>query len=203
MATPCRAVLRQLTAHRLAGCCRVDARFTLAFWTLALGRWPLDTGPVGRRSPSALVAWALVVFGSGRCEKPARSTADNPTADPANSPDDHQGFLHEILGHRDCQFSSLPSTICRIVMRRSLPSSPAWGCGARPQARSSRIPAADTRAAGGMASWLTRPASTLMHSAVCPRASDRKSAGIFFRGNGLRGGSPLQLAQASNPHPAR
>ena len=87
IALPC----RQLTAHRLAGCCRVDARFTLAFWTLALGRWPLDTGPVGRRSPSALVAWALVVFGSGRCEKPARSTADNPTADPTNSPDDYKG----------------------------------------------------------------------------------------------------------------
>ena len=31
------------------------------------------------------------------------------------------------------------------------------------------------------ASWLTIPASTLMHSSVCPRASDRKSDGIFFR----------------------
>jgi hypothetical protein len=92
----CRALLRQLTARRLAGCCRVDARFTLAFWTLTLGRWPLDTGPVGRWSPSALVAWALVVFGSGRCEKPARSTADNPTANPTNSPEDHQGILHKI-----------------------------------------------------------------------------------------------------------
>ena len=92
LAVPC----RQLTARRLAGCCRVDARFTLAFWTLALGRWPLDAGPVGPWSPSALVAWALVVFGSGRCEKPARSTADNPTADATNSPDDHQGFLHKI-----------------------------------------------------------------------------------------------------------
>jgi hypothetical protein len=84
------------SARRLAGCCRVDARFTLAFWTLTLGRWPLDTGPVGPWSPSALVAWALVVFGSGRCEKPARSTADNPTADPTNSPDDYQWFLHKI-----------------------------------------------------------------------------------------------------------
>ena len=42
------------------------------------------------------------------------------------------------------------------------------GCGARPQPRSSRMPAADTRAAGGTASWLTIPASTLMHSSVCP-----------------------------------
>ena len=39
---------------------------------------------------------ALVVFGSGRCEKPARSTADDPKADPTNSPDDYQEFLHEI-----------------------------------------------------------------------------------------------------------
>ena len=74
------------------------------------------------------------------------------------------------------------------VMRMSLSSSLAWGCGARPQPRSSRMPAADTRAAGGTVSWLTMPASTLMHSSACPRASDRKSAAIFFRGNGLRGG---------------
>ena len=45
-----------LTACRLARCRRVDARFTLAFWTLTRGRWPLDTGPVGRWLPSALVA---------------------------------------------------------------------------------------------------------------------------------------------------
>src|SRR5262245_61187533 len=34
-------------------------------------------------------------------------------------------------------------------------------------AASSRMPAADTRAAGGTASWLTIPASTLMQSSVC------------------------------------
>src|SRR3954467_2316770 len=39
-----------------------------------------------------------------------------------------------------------------------------------PQPRSSRSPAADPRAADGLASWLTIPASTLMHRAVCPRA---------------------------------
>jgi hypothetical protein len=61
LAVPC----RQLTARRLAGCCRVDARFTLAFWTLALGRWPLDTGPVGPWSPSALVAWGARRFRLG------------------------------------------------------------------------------------------------------------------------------------------
>ena len=54
---PCLTLRRQLTARRLAGCCRVDARFTLAFRTLASGRWPLDTGPVGHRLPSALVAF--------------------------------------------------------------------------------------------------------------------------------------------------
>ena len=37
-----------------------------------------------------------------------------------------------------------------------------------------------------------------MHSSVCPRASDRKSDGIFFRGKGLRGGVyPLLLELAS------
>ena len=60
---------------------------------------------------------------------------------------------------RDDIDHSLPSTICRMVTRISPPSSPAWGCGARPQPRSSRMPAADTRAAGGTASWLTMPAS--------------------------------------------
>jgi hypothetical protein len=35
------------------------------------------------------------------------------------------------------------------------------------------------RAAGGIASCLTNPASTSKHSAVCPRASERKSGGIL------------------------
>ena len=62
----------------------------------------------------------------------------------------------------------------------------------------------EANAGGGPASWLTIPASTLMHSSVCPRANDRKSAGIFFRGKGLRGGpTPLLLAQASRPRPAQ
>ena len=93
---PCRALLRQLTARRLAGCCRVDARFTLAFWTLALGRWPLDTGPVGRWLPSALVAFGARRFRLWTVRETARSTAENPIADPTNSPDDYQVFLHEI-----------------------------------------------------------------------------------------------------------
>jgi hypothetical protein len=39
----------------------------------------------------------------------------------------------------DVNFSWPPSTILRMVTRMSLPSSPAWGCGARPQPRSIRI----------------------------------------------------------------
>ena len=92
----------------------------------------------------------------------------------------------------------LPSVMFLIVTRMSLSSSPVCGCAGLPQPRSSKMPAAETRAAGGTASWLTMPASTLMQSSVCPRASDRKSAGIVFRGNGLRGEpTPLLLAQAS------
>ena len=49
--------------------------------------------------------------------------------------------------------------------------------------------------AGDTASWPTTPASTLMHSAVCPRASERKSGGIFFRG---RWATPLLLAAGMN-----
>jgi hypothetical protein len=63
-------------------------------WPLDAGLWtlvPSDTGCHRHWSLSA-----LVVFGSGRCEKPAQSTADNPTAVPTNSPDDYQEFLHEI-----------------------------------------------------------------------------------------------------------
>ena len=44
---------------------RVDARFTLAFWTWPLGRWPLDTGPVGRWLPSTLVAFGARRFRLG------------------------------------------------------------------------------------------------------------------------------------------
>ena len=62
----CLALRRQLTARRLAGCCRVDARFTLAFWTLASERGPLDTRPVGRWLPSALVAFGARRFRLGK-----------------------------------------------------------------------------------------------------------------------------------------
>jgi hypothetical protein len=46
--------------------------------------------------PSALVAFGTRRFGSGWFEKPAQSTADNPTTDPTDSPDDYQEFLYEI-----------------------------------------------------------------------------------------------------------
>lgn len=58
------ALRRQLTARRLAGCCRVDARFTLAsgprpldagLWTLV----PSDTGRHRHWSLSALVVFRL------------------------------------------------------------------------------------------------------------------------------------------------
>ena len=57
----CLALRRQLTARRLADCCRVDARFTLAFWTLA--PWTLAFGHWSRRT---LVPSALVAFGARR-----------------------------------------------------------------------------------------------------------------------------------------
>jgi hypothetical protein len=61
----------QLAADRLAGCRRVDARFTLAVWTLAsdtlpFGHWSRRTlVTIGNRSLSA-----LVTLGAGRREKP-------------------------------------------------------------------------------------------------------------------------------------
>ena len=70
------------------------------------------------------------------------------------------------------------------------------GCGARPQPRSSKMPAADTRAAGGTASWLTIPASTLMHSSVCPRASERKVA--ICSNDAARSNPPHILERANN-----
>ena len=76
---------------------RVDARFTLAFCDpgpLDAGLWTLVPSDAGCHRHWSLSA--LVVFGSGWCEKPAQSTADNPTADPTNSPDDYQEFLYEI-----------------------------------------------------------------------------------------------------------
>ena len=50
------------------------------------GPWPLDAGLWTLVPSDAGCQWrwllsALVIFGSGRCEKPARSTVDNPTAD--------------------------------------------------------------------------------------------------------------------------
>jgi len=53
-----------------------------------------------------------------------------------------------------------------------------WVTLARPS-RDPRMLAADTRAAGGNAACLTIPASTSKHSAVCSRASERKSGGIL------------------------
>jgi hypothetical protein len=64
------ALPRQLTARRLAGCCRVDARFTLAMdpglWTLAF--WTSVPSDTCRHRHWSLSA--LVTVGAGWCEKP-------------------------------------------------------------------------------------------------------------------------------------
>ena len=90
------ALRRQLAARRLAGCCRVDARFTLAFWTLALGRWPLDTGPVGRWLPMALVAFGARHFRLGTVRETRSINRHQSNSRPTNSPEDYEGFLYEI-----------------------------------------------------------------------------------------------------------
>ncbi len=59
-----------VSCDRLAGCRRVDARFTLAIWTLAFGPSPLDIGPVGRLSLSTPVVIGTRHVGAGWCEKP-------------------------------------------------------------------------------------------------------------------------------------
>jgi hypothetical protein len=77
-----------------------------------------------------------------------------------------------------------PWVICRIVILMFSPSSPRYTAA---KLCPSRGPAGDT------ASWLTIPASALMHSSVCLRASEPKLGGIFFRGDGLRGRPPNLL----------
>ena len=89
-------------------------------WPLDAGLWTLVPSDPGRHRHWSL--GALVVFGSGWCEKPARSTTDNPTANPTNSPDDHQGFLHKVWSpslskhapppptkEANCQAATLPA----------------------------------------------------------------------------------------------
>jgi hypothetical protein len=92
--------------------------------------------------------------------RPGGAVRDHPIArEVASQPMRRGGRRPQPLNAVRGQSSSPPSTICRMVMRMSLSSSPVWGCSARPQPRSSRMPAADTRGAGGTASWLTIPAS--------------------------------------------
>ena len=69
----------------------------------------------------------------------------------------------------------------------SLSSSPVCGCAGLPQPRSSKMPAAHAR--GRWRSLLADDAGEHLDAELgVPRASDRKSVGIFFRGKGLRGG---------------
>jgi hypothetical protein len=102
---------KSLKGFSLAAALPCDASLLHADWLAAAGLmlalhwpsgpWPLDAGlwtlvPSDAGCHRHWSLSALVVFGSGGCEKPARSTADNPTADPTNSPADYQVFLHEI-----------------------------------------------------------------------------------------------------------
>jgi len=88
-ALPC-----QLAADRLAGCRRVDARFTLAVWTLASGHvafWTLvPSDACHYRQPVTVGtrhAWR------GMARETTSPTGDDPTPDPGYSPD-------EIFGSR-------------------------------------------------------------------------------------------------------
>ena len=96
--------------------------------------------------------------------------------------------------------TSRPPTMCRITTR-ILPSplSPVCACGGLPHPRSSRMLAACTRTAGGCSACRMIDASTRILSSVYDRHSDRMSAGIFLRGNGLRVGYPLLLAEPLRP----
>jgi hypothetical protein len=69
-------------------------RWPPGHWLLDAGFWTLVPSDAGCHRHWSLSA--LVVFGSGWCEKPAQSTVYNPTTDPTGSPDDYQEFLYEI-----------------------------------------------------------------------------------------------------------
>ena len=76
------------------------------------------------------------------------------------------------------------------MIRTSLSSSPVCGCGASAEPRSSRIAIACSRADGGNSGWRMIAARWRTLSSVYARHSDRMSAGIFLRGNCLRGAYP-------------
>jgi len=82
----CLALRRQLTARRLAGCCRIDARFTLAFWTLA--PWTLAFGHWSRRT--------LVAIGTGRFRRSSFSARDG-ARDPLDQPSIIQQPIRRIV----------------------------------------------------------------------------------------------------------
>jgi len=82
----CLALRRQLTARRLADCCRVDARFTLAFWTLA--PWTLAFGHRSRRT--------LVAIGTGRFRRSSLSARDG-ARNPLDQPPIIQQSIRRIV----------------------------------------------------------------------------------------------------------
>ena len=93
-----RSITCRFSCGQTGGCRRVDARFALAFWTLAFRPLAVEkyVGPVGRLSPLALVVIGTCHGWRGMVRETTRSTVDNPTVDPTNSPDDYQEFLYEI-----------------------------------------------------------------------------------------------------------
>jgi hypothetical protein len=68
-----------------------------------------------------------------------------------------------------------------------------------PQPRSSRALAADTRAAAGAASWLKSPASTLMHSSVCPAPASANRLEFSFGANTYGVGLPPPVGAGIEP----
>ena len=86
-----------------------------------------------------------------------------------------------------------------LVTLMSLSSSPVCVCGALPQPRSSRALAADTRAAAGAASWLKSPASTLMHSSVCPAPASANRLEFSFGANTYGVGLPPPVGAGIEP----
>ena len=162
----------------------VEIRPACAVWSSGSGLGALSG--VYERAPNRLRGVNVATACPGYWNLPGSGAVDDPL----------DAFALDAPGLDQCPHGGPQHLQCRCGcrLRRPRPCAPAE----LPQPRSSRMPAADTRAAAGTASWLTIPASTLMHSSVCPRASDRKSAGNLFRGKWLTGWAyPLLLAQAS------
>ena len=66
-----RSITCQFSCGQTGGCRRVDARFALAFWTLAFGPLAVETSvPSDACHPWHWSLSALVTVGAGWCERP-------------------------------------------------------------------------------------------------------------------------------------